>query len=97
MSKRVCVLGSGAWGTVIAGVLADKGNEVYIYGIVEEEVKRAIPSILLILATASYSESVRRIGSTLRLRFTRSATTRWYRLPSLSLWDAILPIIRRIS
>ena len=38
MSKRVCVLGSGAWGTVIASMLADKGNEVYIYGIVEEEI-----------------------------------------------------------
>ncbi len=30
--KKVCVLGSGAWGTVIGNLLADGGREVVIYG-----------------------------------------------------------------
>lgn len=38
MKYRVCVLGSGAWGTVMASLLADKGNQVVVYGIVEQEI-----------------------------------------------------------
>ncbi len=38
MERKICVLGSGAWGTVMASMLADKGNQVMIYGIVEQEV-----------------------------------------------------------
>ena len=30
--KKVCILGSGAWGTVIGSLLADGGREVVIYG-----------------------------------------------------------------
>ncbi len=36
---KVCVLGSGAWGSVIASLLADKGNSVTIYGVSKEEVE----------------------------------------------------------
>ena len=36
--KKVCILGSGAWGTVIGSLLADKGNEVIVYGVVESQV-----------------------------------------------------------
>lgn len=38
MSKKACVLGSGAWGSVIASLLADKGNLVTIYGIEKSQV-----------------------------------------------------------
>lgn len=38
MSKKICVLGSGAWGTAIASALAENGNEVCVYGVCEEEV-----------------------------------------------------------
>ena len=36
--KKVCILGSGAWGTVIGSLLADKGNQVVVYGVVESQV-----------------------------------------------------------
>ncbi len=36
-SKRICVLGSGAWGTAIADLLASNGHSVIIYGINESE------------------------------------------------------------
>ena len=36
--KMVCVLGSGAWGTVIASMLANNGSSVNIYGINESEI-----------------------------------------------------------
>ncbi len=36
--KKVCVLGSGAWGTVMGNLLADKGYEVVIYGVEEVQV-----------------------------------------------------------
>lgn len=36
--KSICVLGSGAWGSVLASLLADKGNKVTIYGINEVEI-----------------------------------------------------------
>ena len=36
--KNICVLGSGAWGSVLASLLADNGNEVTIYGVVREEI-----------------------------------------------------------
>jgi glycerol-3-phosphate dehydrogenase (NAD(P)+) len=31
MSAKIAVLGSGAWGTTVAKVIADKGNEVDIW------------------------------------------------------------------
>lgn len=36
---KVVILGSGSWGTGIGQVLADNGHEVYIWGIMEDEVK----------------------------------------------------------
>ena len=38
MAKKVCVLGSGAWGTVIASMLSDKGASTKIYGVSKEEI-----------------------------------------------------------
>ena len=35
---KICVLGSGAWGTAIADMLARKGCEVKIYGVCENEI-----------------------------------------------------------
>lgn len=36
---KVCVLGSGAWGTVIGNMLADSGEDVTIYGVIESEIE----------------------------------------------------------
>lgn len=36
--KKIGVIGSGAWGTVIASMLADNGHKVCIYGIDENEI-----------------------------------------------------------
>ncbi len=36
--KKICVLGSGAWGTVIGSLLADNGKSVTIYGVNERQV-----------------------------------------------------------
>ena len=33
--KKIAVLGSGAWGTVIASMLADYNKNVQIYGVVK--------------------------------------------------------------
>lgn len=38
MAKRICVLGSGAWGTAIANLLAGNGHFVIIYGISKSEI-----------------------------------------------------------
>lgn len=35
---KCCVLGSGTWGTALAQVLADNGNDVIVYGISKEEI-----------------------------------------------------------
>lgn len=37
-NRKICVLGSGAWGSVLASMLADNGNNVTIYGVVKEEI-----------------------------------------------------------
>ena len=37
--KKIAVLGSGAWGTVIASMLADDNKNVQIYGVVKEEIE----------------------------------------------------------
>ena len=37
--KTICVLGSGAWGTVVGSLLADNGHFVTIYGIKKEEIE----------------------------------------------------------
>ncbi len=36
--KTVCVIGSGAWGTVVGSLLADNGHEVTLYGIKNDEI-----------------------------------------------------------
>ncbi len=38
ISKKICVLGSGAWGTAIADLLAGNGNSVIVYGIKQSEI-----------------------------------------------------------
>lgn len=38
MSKKITIIGTGAYGTVIANVLADNGHEVIMYGIEEKQV-----------------------------------------------------------
>ena len=38
-TKNVAVLGSGAWGTVVASMLADANHNVKIYGVVSEEIE----------------------------------------------------------
>lgn len=38
MSTKICVMGSGAWGSAISSVLTENGNEVSIYGICQDEV-----------------------------------------------------------
>lgn len=38
MQKKVCVLGSGAWGTALADIIANNGYETIIYGIIPEEI-----------------------------------------------------------
>lgn len=35
---KCCILGSGTWGTALAQVLADNGNDVIIYGISKDEI-----------------------------------------------------------
>lgn len=35
--KKICVLGSGAWGTAIADLLAENGHSVIVYGINQSE------------------------------------------------------------
>lgn len=35
---KVCVLGSGSWGTALAQVLADNDHEVIVYGVSQEEI-----------------------------------------------------------
>lgn len=37
--QQIAVLGSGAWGSALANVLADNGHEVTIYGINEKEIE----------------------------------------------------------
>ncbi len=37
MTNKVCVLGSGAWGTALADILANNGHQTYIYGIEQSE------------------------------------------------------------
>ena len=44
--KNVAVLGSGAWGTVIASMLADANHNVKIYGVISSEL---ISSISLLI------------------------------------------------
>ncbi|MCQ3035181.1 MAG: NAD(P)-dependent glycerol-3-phosphate dehydrogenase [Bacilli bacterium] len=39
MLNKVCVLGSGAWGTALADILANNGYETVIYGIIPEEIE----------------------------------------------------------
>jgi len=38
MKQKVCVIGSGAWGSALADILANNEYQTYIYGIVKEEV-----------------------------------------------------------
>lgn len=39
MAKKICVLGSGAWGTAIAQLLAGNGHSVAIYGVQKSEIE----------------------------------------------------------
>ena len=36
--KKIGIIGSGAWGTAMASVLAENGREVCVYGIDENEI-----------------------------------------------------------
>ncbi|ATG97290.1 NAD(P)H-dependent glycerol-3-phosphate dehydrogenase [Mesoplasma lactucae] len=38
MQKNITIIGTGAYGTALANVLADKGNNVVMYGVVEQQV-----------------------------------------------------------
>ena len=38
MKNKVCVLGSGAWGTALADILANNGYQTFIYGVIKEEI-----------------------------------------------------------
>lgn len=38
MNKKIVILGTGAWGTALANVIADSGNQVLMWGIDEDEV-----------------------------------------------------------
>ena len=39
MKNNICVLGSGAWGTALADLLANNGHRVRIYGVCDEEIE----------------------------------------------------------